>query len=87
MTTKQRTRSRSMKVGTYIVATAIGLGVVACTSGPGDGQDATAPAGEPSVTQVDTNAVEVATDFVNAFGAFDAERALGDLADGADLAD
>jgi hypothetical protein len=66
-------------VGTFIVAIAIGLVGVACTSGSGDGQDATA--GEPSAT-----AVEVATDFVNAFGAFDAERTIGDLADGADLA-
>jgi hypothetical protein len=74
-----------MKVGTFILAAAIGLVVVACTSGPRDGQDATTPDGEPSVTSVDATAVEVASDFVNAFGAFDAERALGDLADGADL--
>jgi hypothetical protein len=79
-------RNRTVKLGTYIVATAIGLVVVACTSGPRDGQDATTPAGEPSVTPVDATAVRVATDFVNAFGAFDAERALGDLADGTDLA-
>jgi hypothetical protein len=86
MTTKQRTRSRTMKVGTFIVAAAIGLVVVACTSEPGDGQDATTPAGEPSVAPVDATAIRVATDFVNAFGAFDAERTLGDLADGTDLA-
>jgi len=79
-------RNRTVKLGTYIVATAIGLVVVACTSGPRDGQDATTPAGEPSVTPVDATAVRVATDFVNAFGAFDAERAIGDLADGTDLA-
>jgi hypothetical protein len=79
-------RNRTVKLGTYIVATAIGLVVVACTSGPGDGQDATTPAGEPSVAPVDATAVRVATDFVTAFGAFDAERAIGDLADGTDLA-
>jgi hypothetical protein len=79
-------RNRITKVGTFIVATAIGLVVVACTSGPRDGQDATTPADEPSVAPVDATVVEVATDFVDAFGAFDADRALGDLADGADLA-
>ena len=79
-------RNRTVKLGTFIVATAIGLLVVACTSGPRDGQDATTPAGEPSVTPVDATAVRVATDFVNAFGAFDAERAIRDLADGTDLA-
>lgn len=68
-----------MKVGAFIVATAIGLVMVACTSGSGDGQDATA--GEPSATPV-----EVATDFVNAFGALDAEQAIGYLASDADLA-
>jgi hypothetical protein len=75
-----------MKVGTFIVATAIGLAMVACSSGSGDGQDATTPAGQPSMAPVDTTAVEVATDFVNAFGAFDAERAIGYLAADADLA-
>jgi len=79
-------RNRTMKLGTFVVATAIGLAVVACTSGARDGQDATTPDGEPSITSVDTTAVEVATDFVKAFGAFDAERAIGDLADGTDLA-
>jgi hypothetical protein len=67
-----------MKVRTVVVAAAIGLVVVACSSGSEGGQDATTP--------VDTTAVEVATDFVEAFGAFDAERAIGDLADGTDLA-
>jgi hypothetical protein len=67
------------KLGTFIVATAMGLVAVACTSGSGDGQNATA--GEPSAAPV-----EIATDFVNAFGAFDAERAIGDLAVNTDLA-
>jgi hypothetical protein len=68
-----------MKLGTFILATAIGLVVVACSSGSGDGQDATA--GEPSAAPV-----EIATDFVEAFGAFDADKAIGYLADDADLA-
>jgi hypothetical protein len=67
-----------MKVRTLIVAIAIGLVVVACTSGSGDGQDATS--GEPSAAPV-----EIATGFVEAFGAFDADKAIGYLADGADL--
>lgn len=84
MTTKQRTRNRTTKAGTFVVTAAIGLAVVACTSR--DGQDATTPAGGPSQAPVETTAVEVATDFVEAFGAFDAERAIRDLADGTDLA-
>jgi hypothetical protein len=67
------------KLGTFIVATAIGLLLVACTSGSGDGQDATA--GEPSAAPV-----EIAADFVDAFGAFDADKAIGYLASDADLA-
>jgi hypothetical protein len=68
-----------MKVRTFIMATAISLVVVACTSGSGDGQDATS--GEPSASPV-----EVATGFVEAFGAFDADKAIGYLADDAHLA-
>ena len=67
------------KLGTFFVATAMGLVVVACTSGSGDGQDATS--GEPSAAPM-----EIARGFVEAFGALDADKAIGYLADGADLA-
>ena len=66
-----------------------GLIVAACggddTGGAG-GQNATTPAGEPAaVSPVDTKAQEVATGFVEAFGAFDADRAISYLADDADI--
>ena len=72
-------RNRTIKVGTFVVAAAIGLAMVACTSGSGDGQAPTS--GEPSGATL-----EVATDFVDAFGTFDADTAIGYLADDADLA-
>ncbi len=66
-----------------------GLLVAACggddTGGAG-GQNATTPASEPAaVSPVDTKAQEVATGFVEAFGAFDADRAISYLADDADI--
>ena len=66
-----------------------GLLVAACggddTGGAG-GQNATTPASEPAaVSPVDTKAQEVATSFVEAFGAFDADRAISYLADDADI--
>jgi hypothetical protein len=66
-----------------------GLLMAACggddTGGEG-GQNATTPASEPAaVNPVDTKAQEVATGFVEAFGAFDADRAISYLADDADI--
>jgi hypothetical protein len=49
------------------------------------GQETTAPAKPATVTPGDAKALEVATDFVAAFGAFDADRAITYLADDADL--
>jgi hypothetical protein len=66
-----------------------GLLMAACggddTGGAG-GQNATTPATEPAaVSPVDAKAQEVATGFVEAFGAFDADRAISYLADDADI--
>ena len=66
-----------------------GLLVAACggddTGGAG-GQNTTTPASEPAaVSPVDTKAQEVATGFVESFGAFDADRAISYLADDADI--
>jgi hypothetical protein len=66
-----------------------GLLMVACGSdqtGGASGQNATTPASEPSaVSPVDAKAQEIATGFVEAFGAFDADRAISYLADDADI--
>ena len=66
-----------------------GLLVAACSgddTGGAGGQNATTPASEPAaVSPVDTKAQEVATGFVEAFGAFAAYRAISYLADDADI--
>jgi len=62
---------------------AIGLVAVAFVLGTRGGQNTTTPAGEPAA--VVAGAEEVATGFVEAFGAFDADRAIAYLADDADL--
>jgi hypothetical protein len=77
------------RLSAFAVAGVTALVLVACggddTGGAG-GQNATTPASEPAaVSPVDTKAQEVATGFVEAFGAFDADRAISYLADDADI--
>jgi hypothetical protein len=77
------------KLSAFAVAGVTALVLVACggddTGGAG-GQNATTPASEPAaVSPVDTKAQEVATGFVEAFGAFDADRAISYLADDVDI--
>ncbi len=84
-----RTQDRNKKLSTFVVAGMTALVLVACgggdTGGAG-GQNATTPASESAaVSPVDTKAQEVATGFVEAFGAFDADRAISYLADDADI--
>jgi dipeptidyl aminopeptidase/acylaminoacyl peptidase len=82
----QLRRGVGRKARAFAAAAAIGLVAVACTPGPRDGQSVTAPAGQPeTVYPADPKAEEVATGFVKAFGAFDADRAITYLADDADL--
>ena len=80
--TYQRRRSFGMKVGAFAVAAAIGL--IAC-SGPSDtprveNATTTGPAEAPERT-----AERVATDFLEAYGAFDVDQAITYLADDADI--
>jgi hypothetical protein len=80
--THQRRPSFAMKIGAFAVAAAIGL--VAC-AGPGDTPRAenattTGPAEAPQTT-----AEKVATDFLEAYGAFDVDQAITYLADDADI--
>jgi hypothetical protein len=79
--------TRRQKVGAFAAGAAIALAAVACnTPGTPQGQSATAPTGEPgTVSQVDASAEEVATRFIEAYGAFDAERAISYLAEDADI--
>ena len=82
-------QDRNKRLSTFAVAGVTALVLVACggddTGGAG-GQNATTPASEPAAASpVDTKAQEVATGFVEAFGAFDADLAISYLADDADI--
>jgi hypothetical protein len=78
------------KLIAFAAAGVTALVLVACgggdQTGGASGQNATTPASEPSaVSPVDAKAQEIATGFVEAFGAFDADRAISYLADDADI--
>ena len=79
----RRRRSFGVKVGVFAAATAIGLGGCSATAdrSGADNATTTAPAEAP-----ETTALEVATGFVDAYGAFDVEQATTYLADDADIA-
>ena len=82
-------KDRNKKLSAFAVAGVTALVLVACggdDTGDAGGQNATTPASEPSaVSPVDAKAQEIATGFVEAFGAFDADRAISYLADDADI--
>jgi hypothetical protein len=84
---RQRKTNRNRKVGAFAVAAAIGLAAVALILGTREGQNETTPADEPTVSPVNAKAQKVATGFLEAFGAFDADRAITYLADDASIAD
>lgn len=74
------------KVGAFVVAATIGVAAIALILVTRPGQDTTTPANEPSaVDPADAAAVQVATDFLGAFGDFDAEQAMTYVADDADI--
>jgi hypothetical protein len=82
----QRRTTTRRKLGAFAVAAAIGLAAVALILVIRPGENATTPANKPSVAKpADAEEVRVATGFLEAFGAFDAERARTHLADGADI--
>jgi hypothetical protein len=73
------------KIGVLALLAALGVTAAACTSGPGARKDVISP--EPTGAVVEGQAVEVATGFLEAYGTFDAERAIGYLADDANVSD
>lgn len=83
---RQRRRSVGIKVGAFAVATAIGVVAVALFLVVRSGRGTTTPADATSVVTTVDPAEEVAKSFLDAFGAFDAERAMTYVADDADLA-
>jgi hypothetical protein len=83
---KRQVRSaRNKKVGAFAVAAAIGVVAIVLILRTHPGLDTTTPAsGSPAVNPVGA-AEEVATRFLEAYGAFNAEQATTYLADDADL--
>jgi hypothetical protein len=83
---RQRKANRNKRVGAFAVAAAIGLVAVVVILGTRGGQSTTTPASEPATANpVDATAEEVATGFLEAYGAFDVEQATTYLADDANL--
>ena len=83
---RQVRAARNKTYGAFAVAAAIALAAVALIFAVRPGKSEITPAVQPPTEYpVDPKAEEVATGFVEAFGAFDAERAVTYLADDADL--
>jgi hypothetical protein len=83
---RQRRATRNRRIGAFAVVAAIGLAAAVLILGTRPDESATTPVDEPSaVNPVDTTAEQVATSFVGAYGAFDAEAAITYLADDADV--
>ena len=75
---RQMRRTVNRKLGAFAVAAAIAVTAVALVVGNWERQGATTPA-------TGMTAEEIATGFVEAFGAFDADQAISYLAEDADL--
>ena len=83
---RQVRTARNKKLGAFAVAAAIGLAAMALFLGTRPGGNAITPAVDsPTVDPEISVAEEVATSFVAAYGAFDADQAITYLADDADL--
>jgi hypothetical protein len=72
--------ARNEKIGAFAVAAAIGVTAVVLILANRGGQNTTTPLDAPEVT-----AKDIATSFLEAYGAFDAERAISYLAAEADI--
>jgi hypothetical protein len=82
---RQVRNARSKKIRASIVAAVISVVAIAAILLIRPGQSGTDPADVPIVDPAETTAVRAATDFVEAYGAFDAEAAIGYLADDANV--
>ena len=82
---RQRRFARNRRIGAISVAAAICLATVAVVLGTRADPNGTTP--EPGVNPDATAAEEVATRFVQAIGAFDAEQAMTYLAEDADISE
>ncbi|MDH4111310.1 MAG: hypothetical protein OEV60_01345 [Actinomycetota bacterium] len=83
---RQQRAHRRRRIGAFAVAAAIGVAAVVLLWTMRPAQDATTPANEaPAVNPLGASPVDIATGFVEAYGGFDAERAIAYLAEGADV--
>lgn len=84
---RQRRAGQRRKIGAFAVAAAIGAAAIAFLLVTRPGEETRTPADErpTEAFPVDPQAQEVATGFVEAFGALDGERAITFLADNAFL--
>jgi hypothetical protein len=73
--------ARHKRIGAYVVAATIGVAAIVLVVMTRPGRDASIPIDQPSVVTPDPAAVDVATRFVDAFGAHDGERAITYLSD------
>jgi hypothetical protein len=83
---RQVRAARSKKIGAFAVAAIISVLAITVILVTRPVQSGTAPADVPILDPGEANAVEVATGFVEAYGNFDAGRAIGYLADDANVA-
>jgi hypothetical protein len=85
--TRQVRTARNRKVGAFAVAAAVGLAAVVLILATRPGEEEATTGDQPTVSPADTRAEEVATGFVEAYGAFDADQAIIYLADDADISE
>jgi hypothetical protein len=80
----RRKQQRKRKIGAFAVAAVIGVAAIGVFLGTRGGQDTIAPADDPApVDPVGPTAERVATAFLEAYGAADADQTIAYLADGA----
>lgn len=83
---RQRRLTRNRRLGAFAVAVAIGVAAIGVILATRSGSNETIPASEPeTVIPTAPAAEEVATGFLEAYGAFDVERATTYLASNATL--
>jgi hypothetical protein len=85
---RQRKTARNRRVGALVLAAAIGLAAIVAVLAARSDHDETTPADRSAaVNPADAEAVNVATGFLAASGAYDVDKAMTYMADDANLSD
>jgi hypothetical protein len=82
---RQRRTVRNRKIGAFAVAAAIGLAAIVVVLATRPGDNTTTPGNGQTVNPAGPTAEDVATGFLGAFGALNAEQAIAYLAEDADI--